>query len=76
MTYDFDYVYLSKIWSNEYTEGFTLKWSAKNTKDIGFGEFTFRMVGGKTTCETECMNKDFIEQAVKFWLENVKYEDV
>jgi len=73
MTYEFDYVYLSTVLNNERNGGFILKWSAKN---IGFGELTFLCEGRKTICETECMSREFIDQAVKFWLDNITFRDV
>ena len=75
MTYDFDFVHLSSVWEQDadYPAGFTLKWSAKN---MGFGELTFFRGGGEDICETECMSRDFVDQAIKFWLDNIKMVDI
>jgi hypothetical protein len=55
------------------TAGFTLCWAAK---DLGFGQLTFHKAGKETTCETETMSKEFVRQAVEFWLATLKYENV
>ena len=83
-TYDFEYVKLGIGWMDDNattherlqgtakTAGFTLHWAAKG---VGFGQLTFYKDGKKTTCETECMSKEFVRQAVEFWLASLKYKD-
>lgn len=83
--YEFEYVKLGYGWinGNSTTEerlqgtvkdtGFTLNWAAK---DIGFGQLTFVKHGKKTICETETMSRDFISQAVGFWLKSLEYQDI
>ena len=53
--------------------GFTIQWVCK---DIGFGELTFYVKDkGKVFCETECMNREFIDQVMKHFLDSIEFLD-
>lgn len=82
--FNFSNVYLAYGWNHfgehrfprkiaeESSGGFVLKWES----DLGFGELVFKVnENGNAVCHTECMTKEFVKQAIDFWLENdVKYE--
>lgn len=54
--------------------GFILEWGAKG---MGFGELTFvQKLDGKIECETECMGREFVEQAIAALLKKVKMRAV
>jgi hypothetical protein len=74
--YDFVYVKLGGAWEKapHNDGGFILNWGVNN---LGFGQLTFYNKDGKTTCETECMSKEFIKQALSYFLEHeVQFEDI
>ena len=71
--YKFESVKLGGFFSLKGEEGFVLDWRAKG---IGFGEISFCQYKNKTVCETESMSKDFIKQAVDFWLKSLEYKDI
>ena len=60
--------------------GFVLLWGAKG---VGFGELTFKIVGGKKNeetgeiegativCDSECMGKQFVKEALAAFAERV-----
>jgi hypothetical protein len=72
MKYEFDYVRIGDVWNRDGESGFTLNWAAFR---MGFGQLIFYSKNGRTICETESMSREFINQAVEFWLDNTTYED-
>ena len=71
--YKFESVCLGGFFSLKGEEGFVLDWKVKG---IGFGEISFCKYKNKVVCETECMPKAFIKQAVEFWLKSLEYKDI
>lgn len=75
--YKFKYVKLTSTF-NTFSDrfgiraGFCLSWAAEG---VGFGELTFRKVGKKTVCETECRSKEFVKQAFDFWFKTIRLEN-
>lgn len=73
--YKFIYVQLKSTWKSNpgvNDGGFILKWAAKN---VGFGELAFYKKDNKTICDNECMDRNFINQAIQYWLNSIEYKD-
>lgn len=75
MKYKFKYVNLDLSWGkNENNDGgFILKYEEQ--KLLGSGQLIFYKSGEFTICDTKQTGEDFVEQAIKFWLDSLVYEN-
>jgi hypothetical protein len=80
---EFGGAFVHKTKTNGERQGFIIKWALK---DYGWGELTFHIRGsfdedgvfhsqGPLECDTECMDKKFVEHVLKKLLDTVQYND-